>query len=116
MPVRFSWVTSQNGGNCLYGGEVDAQGKIEGSSGCEASAQSWAPRTLAPDRRVRFIAALDRLRSSSLPEVDGASRHCGEGLSLRLNESTGRSRGWDFCDKSPIPSQVANVLEELSER
>lgn len=122
MPASLTWARANTGGNCASIGEVDAQGRVQGSSGCEQNVHNWPPRTLTAAQRKRFVAALDRLRGTSWAnEVAGPAPMCHEGWSLRLVEANGRTRSWSFCDppgteKPPaLPSEVREVLEALSD-
>lgn len=119
MPTSFSWLHSE--GNCMYGGGVDAQGQVTGSSGCEEHGYNWPPRTLTAAETARLLAALDVLRASTTrEEVDGGERACERGMTLELTERSGATRTWKACMRydqmdydPPLSAPFKGMLEAL---
>ncbi len=106
MPAQLTLRHLYNGGNCETIREVDARGRITGSSGCESGAKDDGVWLMSGPQLDRFIAAVDRLRARRDDLATKGERGCPSpsSLSLLLVESSGRRRRWDYCAPGLAPS------------
>ncbi len=123
MPAHFESTSEE--GNCIHAMLLDEHGVVTHAGGCEEHDDGApAPRPLTAHQRARLVAALDRLRASSLYDrADAGSQACPFGRRFNLVERAGASRTWDFCGGGPagqgppaqVPEELIHVLEAIVE-